>query len=265
MRAGRFLHSLLCLSLVTLASSVARSEDVSTPRSRPALAYGVGLRGAGVFSDSGGGSFKLISPEIGAQFVLDAAISGPLYLRVEPTFSTFQRKSERTVVVSTSSTLVDDKGTSATADDVYATTVVKETIKNQARLYELAPRVLLGYDLTSALSIRLGFVLGAAIGSTSVAVNQQNSELCRPLPGQTSLVYGAALHPISYRVSSGNKAFELGVVLEWTKRSISGCDRPLPDGQLEVKAGQRAEVVARGVTRDLSALTAGLQATFLTW
>jgi hypothetical protein len=222
--------------------------------------FGGGLLLGMVFSSNNDSPYKLISPELGAQFVIDTVLNKGLYLRIEPTLSTFGRTASREAVVSAAG----PKTNPVTGAAVPAR-IVQETITNRTRLVEIAPRVMLGYDFTPMLTARLGLILGVSLAKTSTSINETASDDCQDIPLRSGLVYGAALNPISVRFGKGKQTFELGLLLAVSKRTTSSCSRPLPAEGLSLKRDEEATVGAKVTNSDVTTRTIGLQATYLSW
>lgn len=233
------------------ALTVDVDEKSRAGAAREGTRYGAGLQLGAVMAKGATGGYRLISPDITLSGVADGVLSGAFSWRLEPTFSTFTRASSRVALVS--------------VDAASATPVItQETISNRTRVYELYPRALVGFDVTETVTARAGVLVGLSFGSTATSVAELNSEACRPVPLGSSLVYGATLVPATLRLGE-KRNIEIGVVAEWSKRTVPICDRPLPEDGLRVLSGQRVEVVGKVVTRDVSAIKVGLQASLLAW
>ena len=228
--------TLLGSALLSLLVGPAASADEGGFRHEgvhdgPSLEIGPALHGSTV-----------LSPAFGLRFAVDAAIGQDFYFRLEPGFSTFSRKAVSTVPVS-----VDTTRSPAV--------ITQQEITNKVRVFDLSSRFLLGYDFSSRVTARLGFLLGFALSSTSASQCSDN--------GRNGPMYGGSLSPVTVRLGEA-RAVELGLVAEIAWRTLPRCGVSVP-GDLTVAPNALTSFTPRTADETIGVGAVSLQATYMFW
>jgi hypothetical protein len=187
-----------------------KKPEPSTSKAHEGVKLGVGLELGLVLSRANtDGSLTLLSPSVGAHLAIDVGLAPRVYLRIDPSLSTFSRSSQVPGVP-----LQFD---ATTTPGVLST----RTVGTKLRVIDLSTRVEVGYDFTDAITSRIGGAVGLAFGLASGDVCNSATDL--------GVVYGLSTHPIGVRLGE-SRSVEVALAIDYASVPVSRCTTNVPAG-----------------------------------